>query len=179
MADLNPNNIATGSFVGIAHDVYCECGFVPSSVKIVADQSNDSTCEWFTAMGTNMVTRVTGGTVVSTLATSTITASTGVAPYYTGLGTIAITSGLRAITGTNTHFLTQLKAGDEILLQGVVYTVNAIASDTACTIDSNYSGTTLTADPVVRVTGRGPGFIVGNGALANNAGDTNYWCAQR
>lgn len=176
MADANPNTLASGSYTGIAHEIYCECGFIPSRIEIFANQTADSSSVWFTSMGTSCFETVVD---VQVDATSNLAVSEGEAGYKDLLGTVAVAAGGRTLTGTNTHFLTQLKVGDEVLLGGYVYSVNAIASDTSATIDTNYGGTAITADTLVRVTGRGPGFTVANDAIRNNAGDVTYWCASR
>jgi len=55
-------------------------------------------------------------------------------------GSIAITAGFNAVTGTNTRFASQLKPGDYIVIRGMSYIVQAITSDTAMTIYPEYRG---------------------------------------
>lgn len=75
-------------------------------------------------------------------------------------GTVNVTNGSNTITGNGTSFTTELKPGSAIHIndgkkdqwgqvEGRIYTVTAIASNTSLTINNNYSGTTtsgLTAE---------------------------------
>jgi hypothetical protein len=68
-------------------------------------------------------------------------------------GTVDVTSGTAAVTGTGTAFDTQLNVGDAINIDGEVFTVSAIADATNLTIDSNHAagatGVTATSDPTI------------------------------
>jgi hypothetical protein len=55
-------------------------------------------------------------------------------------GSIAVNSGLNAVTGTSTKFSSQLKPGDYIVIRGMSYLVQSITSDTAMTIYPEYRG---------------------------------------
>jgi hypothetical protein len=57
-------------------------------------------------------------------------------------GTVSVTNGSAAVTGTGTAFSTQLTAGSLVCLGGKCYTVAAIASDTSMTLVSVYTGAT-------------------------------------
>lgn len=58
-------------------------------------------------------------------------------------GTIAVTSGSAAVTGTGTGFLSSAKIGDMIINidTGQSRIISAIASDTALTVSSNFTST--------------------------------------
>ena len=58
-------------------------------------------------------------------------------------GTVSLTQGSSAVTGTGTQFSTQLKPGNFIVLRGQSYRVTTIASDTSLYISPEYRGTTL------------------------------------
>lgn len=63
----------------------------------------------------------------------------------TGAGTISITSGTAAITGTNTSFTTTVVAGNVIKSGATtIGTVQTVNSNTSITLTGNYSGTTVT-----------------------------------
>ena len=61
-------------------------------------------------------------------------------------GTIALNIDSNAITGTNTRFRDQLKAGDRVIIKGMTHVVTHISSDTAMTITPDWRG-------VVNITG--------------------------
>lgn len=56
-----------------------------------------------------------------------------------GAGTIATTAGSNTITGTGTNF-TVLNPGDPILINGVAYVVQSVASNTSLTLTKLYTG---------------------------------------
>lgn len=58
-------------------------------------------------------------------------------------GTVAVTVGSAAVTGTGTQFSTQLKPGDFIVIRGQSYRVIGIDSDTSMYISPEYRGGTL------------------------------------
>lgn len=59
-------------------------------------------------------------------------------------GTMAVTQGASAVTGTSTKFSSELKPGDFIVIRGQSYVVQAITSDTAMAIYPEYRGTSAT-----------------------------------
>ena len=58
-------------------------------------------------------------------------------------GTVSVTQGSNAVTGTGTQFSTQLKPGDFIVIRGQSYRVVTIASDTSLFVSPEYRGATL------------------------------------
>ena len=58
-------------------------------------------------------------------------------------GTIAVTQGSVAVTGTGTAFLTQLQPGQFIVIRGQSYRVTDITNDTTLSISPGYRGTTI------------------------------------
>lgn len=58
-------------------------------------------------------------------------------------GTVSVTVGSAAVTGTGTQFSTQLKPGDFIVIRGQSYRVVGIDSDTSLYISPEYRGSTL------------------------------------
>jgi hypothetical protein len=56
-------------------------------------------------------------------------------------GTVAVTNGSAAVTGTGTAFTTQLSAGRGVLINLVEYTVLSITDNTHMTLSVNYAGT--------------------------------------
>jgi len=57
-------------------------------------------------------------------------------------GTIAINSNSNAVTGTNTRFTQQVRAGDKIVIRGMTHYVTQVSSNTAMTVTPDYRGTT-------------------------------------
>lgn len=57
-------------------------------------------------------------------------------------GTIAINSNSNAITGTNTRFTQQVRAGDKIVIRGMTHYVTQVASNTSMSVTPDYRGTT-------------------------------------
>jgi hypothetical protein len=74
------------------------------------------------------------------------TATTSIKRKLILAGTVAVSSGSNAVTGTGTSFTTALNVGDWLLIQGdptgTPYQVQSIASNTALTLASNYAGAT-------------------------------------
>jgi uncharacterized protein (TIGR02597 family) len=56
-------------------------------------------------------------------------------------GTVSVTNGMAAVTGSGTLFTSQLAVNDELLVSGLAYNVSAIASDTALTLSRAFTGT--------------------------------------
>ncbi|MGL4226429.1 MAG: hypothetical protein ACRCRR_02260, partial [Rickettsia sp.] len=61
---------------------------------------------------------------------------------FTGVGTVAITTGSATVTGTGTAFLADFVKDDNIRINGVDYKVLSVASNTSLTLTAN-SGATL------------------------------------
>lgn len=57
---------------------------------------------------------------------------------------IGVTNGSAAVTGSGTAFLTDIDAGDTLIIETTKYKVLSITSDTALTLTSNFEGTTGT-----------------------------------
>jgi len=57
-------------------------------------------------------------------------------------GTIAINSNSNAVTGTNTRFTQQVRAGDKVVIRGMTHYVTSVTSNTAMTVTPDYRGTT-------------------------------------
>lgn len=71
-------------------------------------------------------------------------------------GTVAITNGALAVTGSGTNFIANVQAGDAILLpDGRIYEVAAITSATALTLASVYLGITASGQAYAIVPTRG------------------------
>lgn len=56
-------------------------------------------------------------------------------------GTVATTNGSPTVTGTNTRFQNQFKAGDSININGTVAYVSSVASQTSLTLTANFGAT--------------------------------------
>ena len=68
-------------------------------------------------------------------------------------GTVALSVDTNLVTGTNTRFLDQLKAGDRIIVKGMTHVVSHVNSQTECTIAPDWRG-------VVDITGAKLNLIV-------------------
>lgn len=55
-------------------------------------------------------------------------------------GTLAVTQNSNAVTGTNTRFTDQLKAGDRIVIRGMTHHVIQVVSDTSMFVTPDYRG---------------------------------------
>mgnify|MGYP003667741653 FL=1 len=55
-------------------------------------------------------------------------------------GTMAVTSGSSEITGTNTRFSEQIRAGDRIVIKGMVHYVSSVTSNTEMFMTPDYRG---------------------------------------
>jgi hypothetical protein len=58
-------------------------------------------------------------------------------------GTVAVTQGSTAVTGTGTAFLTQVQPGQFIVIRGQSYRVTDITNDTSLSISPGYRGVTI------------------------------------
>lgn len=58
------------------------------------------------------------------------------------VGTIAVTKDSSVITGSNTRFTDQIKAGDRIVIRGMTHFVTSVASNTTAYITPDYRGVT-------------------------------------
>lgn len=96
-------------------------------------------------LGTVKKSGVTG-TISCAIASNTLscTASGGAVIIRGGglHGTIAVTNGSAAVTGTGTLFTTDLAAGSIITISGTPYTVSSIITDTSLALTANYSAAT-------------------------------------
>ena len=68
-------------------------------------------------------------------------------------GTIALEVDDNLVTGTNTRFLDQLKAGDRIIIKGMTHVVSHVNSQTECTVTPDWRG-------VVNIAGAKANLIV-------------------
>lgn len=59
-------------------------------------------------------------------------------------GTIAVTNGTNAVTGTGTQFSTQCLPGQYVVIRGQSYRVVSVLSDTSMYVSPEYRGTTIT-----------------------------------
>lgn len=57
-------------------------------------------------------------------------------------GTLAVTQNSNAVTGTNTRFTQQLKAGDRIVIRGMTHHVIQVVNDTTLRVSPDYRGIT-------------------------------------
>jgi hypothetical protein len=69
-----------------------------------------------------------------------------------GNGTIAVTQGSTAVTGTGTQFSTQFKPGDFCVIRGQSYRILNIISDTSMYISPEYRGATLSGGALISKT---------------------------
>jgi hypothetical protein len=74
------------------------------------------------------------------------TATTSIKRKVILAGTVAVSNGSNAVTGTGTSFTTALNVGDWLIVQGdptnTPYQVQSIASNTGLTLSANYTGVT-------------------------------------
>lgn len=55
-------------------------------------------------------------------------------------GTLSVTQNSNAVTGSNTRFTQQLKAGDKIVIRGMTHFVSQVVSDTSINVTPDYRG---------------------------------------
>jgi hypothetical protein len=60
-------------------------------------------------------------------------------------GTVSINSNTNAVTGSNSRFTQQVRAGDKIVIRGMTHYVTQVSSNTAMTVTPDYRGTTNAA----------------------------------
>ena len=97
-------------------------------------------------------------------------------------GTVSVTSGTNAVTGSGTSFDTELSVGDAIRIAGETFTVSAISSATSLTLDSNHvagaTSVTATVDDTYFQIQNGDGSdilnILGNGYFGIGRSNPTY-----
>lgn len=57
-------------------------------------------------------------------------------------GTLGVTASSNAVTGTNTRFTQQTKAGDKIVIRGMTHFISQVVSDTSLYVTPDYRGVT-------------------------------------
>ncbi len=185
MSDL----IKVGSFAGTGAILNVECGFVPSYVKLFNPNDAGSlmpTLERFSGMAaaSGFKTKsITDNATTANKSSEYITSNglsdfVGEVPGKVLDGTAAITAGAKSITGTNTKFLTDLRASDVITIGGNQYTVAAVSSATAATIVEAAVKTESAAN-MTRVTGRTAGFTLGAETDLNVSGESVFYIAEK
>jgi hypothetical protein len=60
-------------------------------------------------------------------------------------GTVSISSNTNSVTGTNTRFTQQVRAGDKVVIRGMTHYVTQVSSNTAMTVTPDYRGSTNAA----------------------------------
>ena len=60
------------------------------------------------------------------------------------VGTLSVTQNSSTVTGTNTRFSDQLRAGDRIVIRGMTHFVTSVASNTTIYVSPDYRGVTAT-----------------------------------
>lgn len=167
MSDL----IKTGAVTATGEIINVECGFVPSYVKVYNNNDADSlwpTLEWWSGMAdatalkslTVIDSGTTGFASQAKITTLGITPFQGEVPGAVMVGTIACTAGLKALVGTSTKFLKDLRVNDVITVGGNQYTVAGVTTNTAATVVEAIVKTE-TVGILNRVSGRSAGFSIG------------------
>ena len=181
---MERNVMAVGNFIGTGAALTVECGFAPRRVEVL-NLTKLSSTTWVYGMTTNWdegfhaIDSGAGAVDFSALTSAGISAYAGAPMNTTITGTIAISAGSAAVTGTSTEALSQLRVWDEILVDGLVYGIVAIASDTAFTLDRPIGATAVSGAALVRVTGRQAGFTIGTTATLNSDNDVCCYTAWR
>ena len=183
------NTVKTGSVTGTGSIIRVDLGFAPSYVRLINKDDAGSlwpTMDWFPAMGDGYALKTlkvvdsgtTGNSSQAMISTNGVSAYAGQAPGSTNTGTVTIADGAKAVTGSSTKFLSELHVGDAIKIGGQDFTVAAITTDTACTVNEACV-TTKTAVPYTNETGRTGGFLIGADGDMNVASETILYLATR
>jgi len=173
-------NFVFGTFTGTGAIMTIELGFVPDYFEIVNTSDAGSLwpmLKWFRGFTAAYALKLVV-TTYSKITSGGITAFAGEAPGKALTGTFAVALGGVAITGTSTLFLTELKVGDIVCIDGMDVEILAIASATACTIKLPAEAA-KTGKVGIRKTGRAPGVLVGADADLNVSGEAGYYMAFR
>jgi hypothetical protein len=175
--------IKTGAFTGTGVALNIEVGFTPKYVKIVnlndAGALDPPGLEWMAGMADAAALKLVGTTVAySQLTTLGITPYDGDAGMTALTGTIALTLNSAVLTGTNTKFTTELRAGDVIRsdYDGKTFKVLSITSATSLVADAVAEATVATK-AFTRVNGRAEGFTLGADTDVNVDGEAGVWMA--
>ena len=120
-------------------------------VGVVNDPDNGSQLVNATALGALSAIPAITGTVGTTITSFDVTSAIGGTVLS---GTIALTTGSASVTGTGTHFTTDLQAGQSLVFGAdtshTIYQIAAVANDTSLTLTTPYSGTAAPNSPITR-----------------------------
>jgi hypothetical protein len=152
-----------GTLTGTGAALNLELGFIPEFFEIFNITDGDIKHSWFDGMtAANAFQNVSHADTQNSVITSNgITRFAGEAPGKTLTGTFSITTGLKALTGSSTLMLTELKAGDVVQIGDQDLTIESITSATAATTVEAANGTETSAAFCVRKTGRSEGVTLG------------------
>lgn len=179
-----------GSIVGTGAAINISCGFVPRYVKVFNPNDAGSlfaTMERFAGMAaaSGLKTQKVVDSGATGLASSAYVTTNGISDYAgdAGMvdltGTVTVTANGTTITGSGSKFLTELKAGDVVIVNGQTRRINAAPTlDTAATVDLAFD-TAASGKVITRVNGRDPGFTIGADADINAAGEAVFYLASR
>lgn len=181
----------TGTLTGTGAAITVPLGFKPKRLEIFNVTSGDSLVFTDTMAAGKGVKKVAAGTS-SYIASGGITLYDGVPGPASLSGTLAVTAGSAAVTGTLTKFLSEVKVGDLLAIPGVGATgiggtastdqmyvkVIAIASDTALTaqVVSDY---TASGKAAYNTAGISEGFTIGTDTDINVNGEVLHYVASR
>lgn len=161
-----------GSFTGTGAALNLEIGFVPDFLILFNGTDGDVIQMWWNGMGAADAAQI--DTEVSLETSNGIDAFEGEAPNKVLTGTVALTDGSTAIAGTNTSFLTELKAGDVVKVGDQEVTVASVTNATTAVATAAASGSEST-QKATRLQGRNAGVTVGT--TLSEAGDTIRYAA--
>lgn len=155
------DQVKVGSLTGTGAIANIELGFIPSAFQIFNITDGDVFHTWFKGMTDGYAFKATNHdtTQLSTITTGGISDFAGEAPGKILTGTFAISDGGTTVTGTNSLALTELKAGDVIMIGDQEFTVDAIASATSFTVTEAADGAESGAAGI-RKTGRAEGVTL-------------------
>jgi hypothetical protein len=185
MSDTNK----IGSFVGTGAILNVDLGFVPAYVELFNPNDAGSLMPSLTrfsgmAAASGFKTKsITDNATTTNKSSEYITANglsdfLGELPGKALVGTIAVTAGLKALVGTSTLFLTDLRVGDVVTLGGNQYTIAGVTTATAATI-VEVAVKTETVGLMTRVTGRAAGFTLGAETDLNVSGEAVFYAASK
>jgi hypothetical protein len=179
-------NIVTGTVTATGAAMNIQLGFKPKKVLII-NETTQIGLEWTDTMAAAKGLKTLQAGTRSFIASGGISQFAGSAGPVALTGTLAVTAGSAAVTGSGSKFLSEVKVGDLLAVPGVGATgiggsattdqayikVIAIASDTALTaqVVSDY---TASGKAAFNTSGIAEGFTIGTDSVNTNTNVLHY-----
>jgi hypothetical protein len=176
--------IVTGKITATGAAIDVPLGFKPKRV-VIHNETTNIGLEWTDTMAASKGVKTVEAGTRSFIASGGIKHYNGADGNIALSGTVAFTSGLTSMSGTNTKFLTELKSGDVVDVPGVGASALDRFTAIVLTVDSDTSATLYTVAPATasgkvayNTSGRAEGFTLGTDSINTSTNVLHYSAEQ-